>query len=96
MQVGTEAYKTWRSRVAGRARTIGNRVYPKRVSRVQIPPSPPKLSGILNGIPDISFYQITICFDPLMILLLIFDLNSTPANMVANIIYSMMEMLLFH
>ena len=31
----------WRSRVAGRARTIGNRVYPKRVSRVQIPPSPP-------------------------------------------------------
>ena len=33
--------KTWRSRVAGRARTIGNRVYPKRVSRVQIPPSPP-------------------------------------------------------
>ena len=32
----------WRSRVAGRARTIGNRVYPKRVSRVQIPPSPPK------------------------------------------------------
>ena len=22
--------------------TIGNRVYPKRVSRVQIPPSPPK------------------------------------------------------
>ena len=33
--------QTWRSRVAGRARTIGNRVYPKRVSRVQIPPSPP-------------------------------------------------------
>ena len=31
----------WRCRVAGRARTIGNRVYPKRVSRVQIPPSPP-------------------------------------------------------
>ena len=36
------AERTWRSRVAGRARTIGNRVYPKRVSRVQIPPSPPK------------------------------------------------------
>ena len=36
----------WRSRVAGRARTIGNRVYLKRVSRVQIPPSPPiKSSG---------------------------------------------------
>ena len=34
--------RIWRSRVAGRARTIGNRVYPKRVSRVQIPPSPPK------------------------------------------------------
>ncbi len=33
------AEPAWRSRVAGRARTIGNRVYP---SRVQIPPSPPK------------------------------------------------------
>ena len=40
MQVGWKAC-AWRSRVAGRARTIGNRVYPKRVSRVQIPPSPP-------------------------------------------------------
>ena len=39
-RAGNEA-DTWRSRVAGRARTIGNRVYPKRVSRVQIPPSPP-------------------------------------------------------
>ena len=38
----TEQNMVWRSRVAGRARTIGNRVYPKRVSRVQIPPSPPK------------------------------------------------------
>ena len=37
-----QSLSTWRSRVAGRARTIGNRVYPKRVSRVQIPPSPPK------------------------------------------------------
>ena len=37
----SETQQTWRSRVAGRARTIGNRVYPKRVSRVQIPPSPP-------------------------------------------------------
>jgi len=62
----------------------------------QIPPSPPKISGILNGIPDISFYQITICFEPSMIQLLFFDLNSTPANMVANIIYSMLGMLLFH
>ena len=33
---------TWRSRVVGRARTIGNRVYPIRVSRVRIPSSPPK------------------------------------------------------
>ena len=33
----------WRCRVAGRARTIGNRVYPKRVSRVRISPSPPKI-----------------------------------------------------
>ena len=31
----------WRCRVAGRARTIGNRVYLKRVSRVRISPSPP-------------------------------------------------------
>ena len=38
---GTKRASAWRSRVAGRARTIGNRVYPKRVSRVQIPPSPP-------------------------------------------------------
>ena len=30
-----------RCRVAGRARTIGNRVYLKRVSRVRISPSPP-------------------------------------------------------
>ena len=41
------AYSTWRSRVAGRARTIGNRVYPKRVSRVQIPPSPPRKIPLL-------------------------------------------------
>ena len=32
----------WRCRVAGRARTIGNRVYPIRVSRVRISPSPPQ------------------------------------------------------
>ncbi len=40
----------WRSRVAGRARTIGNRVYPKRVSRVQIPPSPPKSTNLAKGL----------------------------------------------
>ena len=34
--------QTWRSRVVGRARTIGNRVYPIRVSRVRIPSSPPQ------------------------------------------------------
>ena len=34
-------YGIWRSRVVGRARTIGNRVGIKRVSRVRIPPSPP-------------------------------------------------------
>ena len=32
----------WRSRVAGRARTIGNRVTVKSGSRVRISPSPPK------------------------------------------------------
>ena len=32
----------WRSRVVGRARTIGNRVTIKSGSRVRIPPSPPK------------------------------------------------------
>ena len=32
----------WRSRVAGRARTIGNRVTATNRSRVRIPPSPPK------------------------------------------------------
>src|SRR5699024_2470875 len=32
---------TWRSRVVGRARTIGNRVTVKSRSRVRIPPSPP-------------------------------------------------------
>ena len=32
----------WRSRVVGRARTIGNRVTVKSRSRVRIPPSPPK------------------------------------------------------
>ena len=31
----------WRSRVVGRARTIGNRVTVKSGSRVRIPPSPP-------------------------------------------------------
>ena len=31
----------WRSRVAGRARAIGNRVTVKSGSRVRIPPSPP-------------------------------------------------------
>ena len=31
----------WRSRVAGRARTIGNRVTVNSGSRVRIPPSPP-------------------------------------------------------
>ena len=31
----------WRSRVVGRARTIGNRVTVKSRSRVRIPPSPP-------------------------------------------------------
>ncbi len=33
--------QAWRSRVAGRARTIGNRVTVKSRSRVRIPPSPP-------------------------------------------------------
>ena len=38
-----KATRTERGEVAqpGRARTIGNRVYPTRVSRVRIPPSPP-------------------------------------------------------
>ena len=53
-RAGSEA-KTWRSRVAGRARTIGNRVYPKRVSRVQIPPSPPKSPLSFDAKEDFSF-----------------------------------------
>jgi hypothetical protein len=35
-------HAAWRSRVVGRARTIGNRVSLKRASRVRISPSPPK------------------------------------------------------
>ena len=55
-RAGNEA-DTWRSRVAGRARTIGNRVYPKRVSRVQIPPSPPKQNpGIRYEYRDFSAF----------------------------------------
>ena len=34
--------QTWRCRVVGRARTIGNRVRVKSSSRVRISPSPPK------------------------------------------------------
>ena len=59
----------WRSRVAGRARTIGNRVTVKSRSRVRIPPSPPKkhlnfdtmgikiavLSFCLNGLISRAF-----------------------------------------
>ncbi len=40
----------WRSRVAGRARTIGNRVGVKSVSRVRIPPSPPKLKPPVKAV----------------------------------------------
>ena len=46
----TKSSDVWRSRVAGRARTIGNRVYPKRVSRVQIPPSPPNKKDTQSGV----------------------------------------------
>ena len=53
----TEQNMVWRSRVAGRARTIGNRVYPKRVSRVQIPPSPPeKTPGTCNEFRGFSCF----------------------------------------
>lgn len=41
----------WRCRVAGRARTIGNRVYLKRVSRVRISPSPPRET------PETAWFQ---------------------------------------
>ena len=40
----------WRCRVAGRARTIGNRVYLKRVSRVRISPSPPEPANSIDAI----------------------------------------------
>ena len=48
----------WRSRVAGRARTIGNRVYPKRVSRVQIPPSPPEKKSLCRKTKAFLFNEI--------------------------------------
>ena len=46
-----------RSRVVGRARTIGNRVYPIRVSRVRISPSAPNPETV--GFPEVSgFFHI--------------------------------------
>ena len=54
----------WRSRVAGRARTIGNRVYPKRVSRVQIPPSPPTNKNYLMVVL-IYFVRYVMGFEPI-------------------------------
>ena len=40
----------WRSRLVGRGRTTGNRVGVKSVSRVRIPPSPPKEEPLMNGL----------------------------------------------
>ena len=46
MELKVNTVFTRRSRVAGRARTIGNRVTVKSGSRVRIPPSPPYVSRV--------------------------------------------------
>ena len=52
---------TRRSRVAGRARTIGNRVTVKSGSRVRIPPSPPNKK---DTHPGVLFVLSVMWFEP--------------------------------
>ena len=47
---------TWRSRVAGRARTIGNRVTVISRSRVRIPPSPPETNRNFDAYVKIAVF----------------------------------------
>ena len=46
---------TWRCRVVGRARTIGNRVRVKSSSRVRISPSPPRKTDLPPSVGDLFF-----------------------------------------